>query len=255
MTFSDQFAYGNAPERTCPDKFGGLLAVFKPGVLEGHERAGYTFRPNACVDAIAYDPDYCVPGDVKMDPGRYGPGKDAILGMIQTAINCPLGVTLDELRDDARQTLLDNIERAIEADFVAFLDTLATAQGGPFQAKCVLAEAAQYLSDTSECGRGLIAGPVKWFVQLENTLVWQAAKGYHTDFVGNIVIPHSVNNDTVYALDKAIEIKISDVQLLDELVPGITSTNDRVVRAEQLYTVAVDSCEIGSFAAGPCCEC
>lgn len=251
MSFVDQFNVNEPPRRVCPDKFGGLFAVFTPELLEGHDRAGYVFRPNACLDVVSYDPDYCVPGDLKMEPGTYGPPKEAVLGMIQTAINCTMGVSMDKLREDARQALSDKIERAVGADFVALI--AATAVAGPGgEPGCALANAAQFLNDSGECGVGLIAGPVNWFVQLRDALVWQAGKGYHTDYVGNIVIPHTVNNNTVYALDAAVEIKISDVQILDETMPGQRTVNDRVVRAEQLYTIAVDSCEIGSFPVTPC---
>lgn len=252
MSFTELMNFSDGPERICPDRFGGLLAVFKPGVLENHDRLGYSFRPNACIDVVAYDPDVCVPGDIKMDPGTYGPAKEATLGMIQTAINCTVGATLDELRDEVRETLNQNLERAIEADFINLLTAEATPIGGPFSEKCALARASQYLATSSECGRGLIVGPVSWFVLLENTLVWNPAKGYHHDFVGNIVVPSSVDNNTVFALDAAVDIKISDVFILDELAPGITTVNDRVVRAEQLYTVAVDSCQVGSFTVTPC---
>lgn len=254
MSFTELQGFSDGPERQCPDRFGGLLAVFPAKVLEGHERLGYNFRPNACLDTLAYDPDVCAPGDLKMTPGTYDPAIEAILGMLQTAIVCStVGATMDELREEARRALSDNLERAIEADFIAFLDTNDTPQGGPVQAKCALADAAQYLTNSSECGRGLIVGPVDWFIQLEDLLIWNGK--YHTDFVGNIVIPHSVDNSTVYALDMAVDIKVSEVLLLDELAPGVTTVNDRVVRAEQLYTVAVDSCEIGSFTVSACCPC
>lgn len=257
MSFTDHAAFSDGPERKCPEKFGGLLAVFKPGVLEGHERAGYTFKPRACLDVVAYDPDYCTPGDLKMDAGSYGPEKEAILGMIQTAIACsPVGATMDELRAEAQGALADKLDRAIDADFIAALVTEAVDQTATaLQAKCALAEAAQFLSNSSECGRGLIVGPINWFEQLEETLVWNNAKGYHTDYVGNIVIPHSVDNGLVFALDLAVEIKVSDVMLLDELAPGVTTVNDRVVRAEQLYSIAIDSCSIGSFDVSDCCPC
>lgn len=257
MSFTDMAGLSNGPERKCPEKFGGLLAVFKPGVLEGHERAGYVFRPRACLSVIAYDPDFCQPGDIKMDPGAYGPGKEAILGMIQTAIVCSsIGATMDELREEARDALADKLGRAIDSDFIAELALLAVSQTPTaLQAKCALAEAAQFLSNSSECGRGLIVGPINWFEQLENTLVWNNAKGFHTDFVGNIVIPHSVDNSTVYALDMAVEIKVSEILILDELSPAVTTVNDRIVRAEQLFSIAIDSCSVGSFDVSDCCPC
>lgn len=255
MSFVDQFALSEGPERKCPEKFGGLFSVFKPELLVGHERAGYEFMPHACLDVVTYDPNYCVPGDLKMEPGGIGPAKHAVLGMIQTALSCSYGLTPDELRAMAKEAIDDKIERAVEADFIAFLDSNDTPSGGPLQAKCALAEAAQYLSNNSQCGLGIITGPVSWFEQLENTLVWQAGKGYHTDFVGNIVFPHSVDNDTVYALDAAVAIKISEILIMDDFFPGMRNVNDRVVRAEQLFTVAIDSCSIGSFTVGPCCDC
>lgn len=252
MSFLGHESVSSAPKRTCPDRFGGLLAVYPPGVLRDHERAGYTYRPNMCTEAVAYDPDYCVaPGDLKKDPDNFGPAKDAILGMLQTAVNCTVGASMDELREAAQDGLDANIERAIETDLVNFLATVAVASGSG-SGVCALGAAAQFLATDSYCGRGVILGPVGWFVTLESALIWNQAKGYHHDFVGNIVIPHSVDNDTVYALDNAIEIKVSEVMLLDEVAPGIRLVNDRVIRAEQLYTIAVDSCVVGSITVEPC---
>ena len=249
MSFIDQMAFGDAPKRVCPDKLGSLIQAFPPGVLTGHERAGYIFRGQPCIDAIAYDPDFCVPGDLKMDPGAYPPGTEATLGMLQTAINCPLGVELDELREEARLSLSYQIDRAIDADLTAYLAALAVA-GPAGSALCTLAEAGQYLATSGQCGRGIIFGPVRWFIQLVDALIWNGK--YHTDYVGNIVIASSVDSNQVFAFDPAIEIKISEVQILDELSPGIRTVNDKVVRAEQLYSIAVDTCSVGSFTVNPC---
>lgn len=255
MSFTDLQDFSTGPERQCPDQFGGLLSVFPPEELTGHERLGYSFRPNACLDVVAYDPDVCVPGDIKMTPGVYDAEVDAVLGVIQTAINCTTGATEDELRAEVREALENNLERAIEADFVTFLTTNAIPSGGPLEATCALAEAAQFLNNSGECGRGIIVGPVNWLVQLGDVLVWHPNKGYHTDFVGNVVIAHSVDNDTVFALDMAVDIKVSEVLLLDDFAPGIRIVNDRIMRAEQLYTIAVDSCSIASFTVSECCGC
>lgn len=255
MSFAELQDFSTGPDRECPEQFGGLLSVFPAKELRGHERLGYSFRPNACLDVVAYDPDVCVPGDIKMTPGAYDIEINAVIGVIQTAINCSLGSTEDELREEVREALRNNLERAIEADFVAFLLANATPSGGPLEAKCVLAEAAQFLNNTGECGRGLIVGPVNWFSQLGDHIVWNQAKGYHHDYLGNIVIPHSVDNDTVFALDQAVDVKVSDVLLMDEFAPGIRIVNDRIMRAEQLYTIAVDSCEIASFTVSACCGC
>lgn len=253
MSFVELSNFNNPPERECPEKSGGIFAVWKPGVLEGHDRLGYSYRPNACHEVLSYDPDVCVPGDLKMDPQTFPPAKEAVLGMIQSAFNCSVGASMDELRAAVRDALDDNLQRAVETDLVAELDLTAVSVGTDLDAKCVLAEAAQWLATNSECGRGVILGPVGWLTQLTDLLIWNGK--YHTDYVGNIVVPSSVDNDTVYAFDNAVEIKVSDVLLMDELAPGVRNVNDKIVRAEQLYTIAVDSCQIAKFTVAECCGC
>lgn len=246
---------GNPPgrDKVCTDSNSLLLKAFPAKTLETHFQSGYRFRGDACTTAFAYDPDYCVPGAVKMDPEGFGPEKDAVVGMIQSAFNCsPVGETLEVLREIAIQTIKNNLWRAIEADLiVALLAEAPVAAGGPFSALCALAEASQYLAINGNCGKGVVVGPYNWFIQLgTDNLIWNGT--YHTDLVGNIVIPLAIPTGTVYAFDSNVDIRIAEILLMDERAPGITSMNDRVVRAEQIYTVAVDPCVVGSFEVAPC---
>lgn len=243
-------------DKACNDAKSLLLNAFPAKFLEAHFRAGYSFRSDACTSAFAYDPDYCLPGDVKMDPEGFGPERDAVVGMIQSAFNCsPVGETLDRLREVAEETLENNLWRAIEADLVANLAAFPPVVfAGALEAKCALAEASQFLATNGNCGKGIIVGPYDWFNQLGTThLIWNGT--YHTDLVGNLVIPLSVDNNTVYAFDSNVDIRISDILLMDELAPSIRSVNDRIVRAEQIYTVAIDPCVVGSFTVSACCDC
>lgn len=241
-------------DRVCNDVKSLLLKAFPTTELDTHFRSGYTFRSDPCTTAFAYDPDFCIgPGDAKMDPQGFGPERDAAVGMIQSAFNCsPVGEALDTLRQIARDTLENNLWRAIEASLVdelaAFPDLVA---GGSFDPVCALAKASQFLATNGNCGKGVIVGPYDWFVRLgTDYLIWNGT--YHTDLVGNIVIPLSVDNNTVYAFDSNVDIRITDVLLMDELAPSIRSVNDRIVRAEQIYTVAIDPCVVGSFTVVAC---
>lgn len=246
---------GDSPgrDRVCGDIKSLLLKAFPAKDLEAHHRAGYTFRSDACTTAFAYDPEYCTPGDVKMDPEGFGPERNAVVGMIQSAFNCsPVGETIETLREVAEQTLDNNLWRAIEADLVLDLIAFpAVPVGGPVSALCALAEAAQFLVINGNCGKGVIVGPYNWFIQLgTENLIWNGT--YHTDLVGNIVIPVASDNNTVYAFDSNVDVRVSDVMLLDELSPGLRLVNDRVVRAEQIYTVAIDPCVVGAITVAPC---
>lgn len=250
---------GNSPgrDKVCTDLKSLLLRAFAVKELETHFRAGYTFRSDACTSAFAYDPDYCLPGDVKMDPEGFGPERAAVVGMLQSAFNCsPVGETVEVLRHIAIDTLGNNLWRAIEADLVADLAAFPgiIVAPAPLQAVCALAEAAQFLATNGNCGHGVIVGPYDWFIQLgTDYLIWDGS--VHRDLTGNIVIPLSVDNATVYAFDSNVDIRATEIMVMDELSPSIRSVNDRVIRAEQIYTVAIDPCVVGSFAVSDCCPC
>lgn len=246
---------GSSPgrDRVC-DNVGLLQKAFPAKVLETHFRAGYSFRSDACTTAFAYDPDYCLPGDVKMDPDGFGPETDAIVGMIQSAFNCsPVGETLETIRDVAEQTIANNLWRAIETDLAAGLAAFpgATPVASSGSALCALADGAQFLAVNGNCGKGVIVGPYNWFIQLgTDNLIWNGT--YHTDLVGNLVIPLAVADQNVYAFDSNVDIRVAPIVILDELMPGLRSVNDRVVRAEQIYTVAFDPCVVGIIPVTPC---
>lgn len=240
----------------CEKVKGLLLKAYPAKELDTHFRTGYRFRSEPCTTTFAYDPEFCVPGAVKMDPEGFGPEKDAVVGMVQSAFHCStVGDTLEVLRQHAIDTIDNNLWRAIENDLVVELASQSTDQTpAPLEAHCVLAEAAQFLAISSNCGRGVIVGPYDWFIQLNNDYLTDHGTHY-TDAVGNIIIPLSVDNNTVYAFDSNIDIRVTDILVMDERAPGITTINDRVVRAEQIYTVAVDPCVVGAFDVSDCCGC
>src|SRR5690349_13574992 len=107
----------DSPGNLCPDKLGGLLAAFPPVPLPTHERGGFRFTPPPCGQALTLDPDFCL-STVKMDPQGWRPERDGIIAAIQSAVECSLGVTDDELRAQASLALNRNLSRAIESDLV-----------------------------------------------------------------------------------------------------------------------------------------
>lgn len=253
MSFLDQQNVNNAPKRICKPLKGGLFEAYPPTSLDGHDRAGYVYQGRPCPTVASYDPDYCIPGALKIQANPFGEHKEASLGMIQAALNCSFGVSTDELRTEAENALKANLWRAADADLVAILAAEAVLQAGGSDPVCVLGRAAQFLASSGYCGTGVILGSVDWFIRLAlfNHVTWEG--NHYEDGVGNIIIPMSINtNGLVYAFDSEVDVKVSDIQLLDEPMPGQRTINDRIVRAEQLFTVAIDACAVGSFQTAPC---
>lgn len=255
MSFVDLQNFSTPPKRVCGAPNGSILQAFPPKPIAPHDRLGYSYRGEPCNGIEEYDPDVCVApsGFPKMTPDEFGGEKDASLVVVQAAFKCStVGATDEELRRHARNAIERNLWRSVDTNLTALLVAGGPAAlGGPFTPVCGLAEAAQYLATNSYCGTGIIYGGAAWFAQLSNTLIMQQ-NGLFTDLLGNIVIPSSVDTDSVYAFDSEIEVRTSEIQLLDEYSPGIRTVNDRVVRAELTYTVAVDNCSLGVLTVDPC---
>lgn len=263
MSAFDFTPLGESPgrEKICREgRRGSLLDVFPPEPLPDHFGAGYTFRPEPCPDIFNYNPDFCPsgiqPSDLKSDPQGFGPDREAIVGVIETAFHCPpVGETFEGIRQIAEDAVRDNLWRAVEQDLIAQLSLEAIPQGvGAVSATCALAQASQFLAEFSKCGRGVIVGPYGWIAELGNFRLFWDGDSYK-DLVGNIIIPILGTDDTVFAFDSDVDIKTSEIIILDELAPAIRTVNDRIIRAEQIYTVAIDPCVVGSFVLSGCCPC
>lgn len=255
MAFADLQNFSTPPKRICGAPFGSILNVFPAKPIAPHDRLGYSFRSEPCNGVSDYDPDVCVPvsGFPKMDPDEFGPEKEAQLRVIQSAFKCStVGATDEELRKHAREAIERNLWREVEDALEVILDAEDTPEGGPFDALCALAEAGQALAENSICGTGVIYGPISWFTRLGTNFVKRDGESFYRDLLGNIVIPSSITGATVYFFDSEVEIKVSEIQLLDEYSPGIRTVNDRVVRAELTFTVAIDACYVGSVTVDPC---
>lgn len=252
MSFTDLQNFSTPPKKICGGPAGNILDAFPAKPIDAHSRLGYSFRPEACNSVTGYNPDVCVTGVTKMDPDEYDAEKEAELRVIQSAFKCStVGATDAELRENAKMAIDRNLWRDVDQTLVDILVSESVLQGGPFGASCVLASAAQFLATNSYCGTGVIYGSTSWFVQLTNNLI-MTDNGVYRDLAGNLVIPSSLNLDVVYAFDSEVEVRSSDIELLDEYSPGIRSVNDRVVRAELVYTVALDNCTAGHFNLSPC---
>lgn len=256
MAFADLQNFSTPPKRICGAPMGSILFAFPTKPIAPHDRLGYSFRSEPCTSVSDYSPDVCVPvsGFPKMTPEEFGPEKEAQLNVIQSAFKCStVGATDEELRRYAREAIEINLWREVEDSLEVILLAEASPIGGPFDPLCALAGAGQELAENSHCGTGVIYGPISWFIRLgADYITKNAGENFYRDFLGNIVIPSSIDSDTVYFFDSEVETRISEVQLLDEYAPGIRTVNDRVVRAEMVYTVAIDACFVGSITLDPC---
>jgi len=255
MSFVNLENVDNAPKRICKEPDGSILQVFPVKPLPPHNRAGYQFRSQGCSSVASYDADFCLPGDAKMTPQTYGGTKDAHVEVIQSAFKCSsLGATLDEIRTEAQSAVERNLWRSVDSALVTLLNASATVFAGPWGPQLALANAAQFLATTSQCGTGVIYGSAVWFLLLGGHEITKVDNHFE-DRMGNIIIPSSIPLNVVYAFDSEVDVMVDEVQLLDELAPGITTINDRVVRAETAFTVAIDPCKVGSFGFDPCGPC
>ena len=255
MSFVDLQNFSTPPNRVCGAPFGNVLDAFPPKPIGAHDRLGYSFRVEPCNAVSGYSPDICVgpDGALKMPPADFGGEADAQLRVIQAAFKCSsVGATDSELRELATSAIERNFWREVDDTLISILADEAVAQpGGSLSAACVLAEAAQFLATNSHCGTGVIYGSTSWVVRLTNNLI-RTDDGVYKDLVGNVIIPSSVDLDVVYAFDSEVEVRESSIELLDEYAPGIRTVNDRVVRAEKIFTVALDNCAVGSFGLTAC---
>lgn len=245
--FTNLQNYSTSPKRICGTPFGSILDAFPATPIDPHSQMGYSYMIEPCNSVSGYNPDVCVTGVAKMDPGEFGGEGEAELRVVQAAFKCStIGVTDAELIMHARGPIERNLWRSVDDTLIDILSVEAVPSGGPFTAVGVLAEAAQHLATNSFCGTGVIYGSTSWVSRLSSEHVKRDGNVLR-DTVGNIVIPSSIDLDVVYAFDSEVEIRASEIQLLDEYAPGIRMVNDRVVRAEMLYTMAVSSCTTASF--------
>ena len=254
MSFTDMQNFSTPPKRICNAPFGNIFEAFPPIPIAPHDRLGYSFRIEPCNTVSGYNPDVCVdPADIKMTPDEYGAEKDAELRVIQAAFKCSsLGATDQELHDQAQGAIEHNLWRAVDTVIVSSLAAEATSIGAAAGSVCASNEAAQYLAIFSYCGTGILYTSTAIVGELYfNNYLVKEGKVFKDPF-GNIVIPSSVALDRIYAFDSTIEIRVSDIMLLDQYAPGIRSVNDRIVRAEQIYTVALDNCAAGYIEVNPC---
>lgn len=254
MAFADLQNFSTPPKRICGAPFGSILQAFPTKPISAHDRLGYSFRSEPCNGVSDYDPDVCVPvsGFPKMEPDGFGAEKFAQLGVVQSAFKCStVGATDAELRTHARAAIDRNLWRVVEDSLEVILAAEDTPIGGPFDPVCALAGAGLELAQNSICGTGVIYGPISWFMRLGSEYLVKDGNLYR-DLLGNIVIPSSIDTDTVYAFDSEVEVRVSEIQVLDEYAPGIRTVNDRVVRAELTFTVAIDACYVGSLTVDPC---
>lgn len=251
MAFVDLQNFSTAPAKIARPPRGNILDAFPAKDIDPHSRLGYSFRGEPCNDVEDYDPDICVfPSDAKMTPSEYGEApKQASLRVLQSAFKCStVGATDAELRQYARSAIERNLWRSVDNTLVDLLGAEDAPQfgGAGFTAREVLALGSQYLAVNSFAGTGVMFGPTSWVAMLSDDLDFE--NGRFEDEFGNIIIPHSVGgSDIVWVFDSEVEIRTSDITLLDEFAPGIRSVNDRVVRAEILYTLAVDNCTVASY--------
>lgn len=254
MPISDFREIGESPDRPNTSPLGNILQAFPPTTLDVHYRNGYIFRLDPCNVVTGYNPDYCDEHTPKVNPSFYGPNVQVPVRMLQTAFACStVGTTDDELRHWAKSPLQLRLWSNVDTILTALLQAQAVDQTPlPLPAADVLAKAAQYLSTNGQSGTGVIYGPQEWLSTLgmDYLIRWVPEKNHYRDSAGNIIIPSSVDNAKVYAFDSFVDIKTSDIQILDEFMPGQRQTNDRTVRAEQLYTVAIGPCVVGSFDVG-----
>lgn len=249
MSFIALQNFSTAPPRVAKAIRGNILEVFPAKGLDPHARLGYSFRGEPCNSFEDYDPDVCVyPADAKMDPDEFeGDPKDAELRVLQSAFKCStVGATDTELRQYAQSAIDRNLWRSVDQTLVTMLQAGDSVQAGTHDAKTALAKAAQYLATNSYSGTGVIYGSAAWFMAAYPELI-NAEGNVFYDALGNIVIPSSVALTAIYAFDSVVDVRASDVAILDEYAPGIRMVNDRVVRAEMVYTVAMDNCVVGSF--------
>lgn len=254
MPISDFREIGESPDRPNTSPLGNILQAFPPTTLDVHYRNGYIFRLDPCNVVTGYNPDYCDEHTPKVNPSFYGPNVQVPVRMLQTAFACStVGTTDDELRHWAKSPLQLRLWSNVDTILTALLSAQAVDQTPfPLPAADVLAKAAQYLSTNGQSGTGVIYGPQEWLSTLgmDYLIRWDETNKHYRDSAGNIIIPSSVDNAKVYAFDSFVDIKTSDIQILDEFMPGQRQTNDRTVRAEQLYTVAIGPCVVGSFDVG-----
>lgn len=254
MSFVDLQNFSTPPDRICLAPFGNILDAFPAKDIAPHDRLGYSFRIEPCNSVSGYDPDVCVdPADAKMDPDEYGAEKDAELRVIQAAFKCStVGASDADLRKHASWAIERNLWRDVDVTLNTMLAAEAVSVSGPFTAQCSAAEAAQYLASLSFCGTGVLYTSTSIVAQLwQNDYLMKEGKVFKDPF-GNIVIPSSVDLDRIYAFDSTVEVRKSEILLLDEYSPGLRSVNDRVVRAELVYTVAIDNCAAGYVTVSPC---
>ena len=253
MSFLDLQNFATPPPKVCGAPYGSILNVFPAIPLDAHSRLGYSFRSEPCASVSGYNPDICAsPGDMKMTPEDFGDEGLAQLRVLQAAFRCSsVGTTDEELRDIARSALDRNYWRAVDQALVDILATEDDPQGAPATARCLLADAGQYLASSSYCGIGVIYGPARWVSELGTRYLVREGDIYR-DVLGNYVIPSSIDLADVYAFDSEVEVRTSDIEILDEFMPGLRTVNDRVIRAEMLFTVAVDNCVVGSWTVPDC---
>lgn len=255
MSISDFREVGDSPNRPSAAPLGSILQAFPPSQLDIHFRNGYVFRLDPCNIVTGYSPEYCdVEHAPKMDPSFYGPNIQVPVRLLQAAFACSaVGATDDELRYWAKTPLQQRLWAKVDDVLTTLLQAQAVNQTPfPIPGALVLAQAAQYLATNSQSGTGIIYGPMSWLSQLgmDYLIRWNEAENRYEDAAGNIIIPSSVNSNIVYAFDSFVDIKTSDIQVLDEFMPAQRTVNDRTVRAEQLYTVAIGPCVVGSFQVG-----
>lgn len=263
MSFADLEAVGLPPKRVCfGPPIGSVLRTFPSTPLPPEFGNGYLFRGEPCNTVADYSPNYCQPGSIKKDPDHYGPTKHAVVNVLQTAFECsPVGATDQDLRDQALGAIERNLWRAVDTTLNGMIALEAVSQGGPVSPICALSAAQQYLFEHSYCGNGIIMGPASWVNLLNTNHVNLSLTGgdiadvtagkepfFYRDLFGNYIILSAADTSTVYAFDSTVDIMESEPILLDQFMPGLREHNDRVVRAETVYTVAVDnSCNVGSW--------
>jgi hypothetical protein len=254
MSIFDFREVGDSPDRPSVSPNGSILQAFPPDDLNIHFRNGYVFRLDPCNIVTGYSPEYCDEHAQKVDPSFYGPNIQVPVRMIQAAFACStVGATDDELRHWAKNPIELRLWSNVDSILIGILDSQAVNQTPfPLSAVEVLAKAAQYLATNGQSGTGVIIGPQEFVSQLgmDFLIKWIPNKNRYEDTAGNIIIPSSVDNGIVYAFDSFVDIKTSEIQILDEFMPAQRNTNDRTVRAEQLYTVAIGPCVVGKFLVG-----
>lgn len=240
---------GDFPDRLCAAPKGSILEAFPPTPLTGHFANGYRFLAEPCYTTEELQTGYCVTGQEKMDPSNFGPDVPVPVYGVQAALTCSMGVSDEELISLAEDPIRYTLWKSVDDRLLELLIPLAIDQTPfPVSPLVALAEAAQFLAVNSSCGTGVIYGPLSWFSQLGNThLIYNEQTNTYYDLAGNIVIPSSHTTDIVYAFDSTVDVMTSTIELLDEFFPDRRQTNTRTARAEQLYTVAINPCVVGSF--------